>query len=76
LGRCKPNPGPDTADAADSNGVRPPTINAIVTMLRFFFKVTPHRPEVARHLVFVYEPRTLPRVLSPELPSGVADPIG
>jgi hypothetical protein len=36
-----------------------------VTVLRFFFKVTLDRPEIARHLVFVYEPRKLPRVLSP-----------
>ena len=35
-------------------------------VLRFFFKVTLDRPETARHLVFVYEPRKLPRVLSPE----------
>src|SRR6202049_2791585 len=47
-------------------GVQPPTINATVTALRFFFKVTLDRPETTRHLVFVYEPRKLPRVLSPE----------
>jgi integrase/recombinase XerD len=46
-------------------GVRPPTINATVTALRFFFKVTLDRPETTRRLVFVYEPRKLPRVLSP-----------
>jgi hypothetical protein len=34
-------------------------------VLRFFFKVTLDRPETARRLVFVYEPRKLPRVLSP-----------
>jgi integrase/recombinase XerD len=48
------------------SGVRPPTINATVTALRFFFKVTLDRPQTTRHLVFVYEPRRLPRVLSPE----------
>jgi integrase/recombinase XerD len=37
-----------------------------VTVLRFFFKVTLDRPETTRHLVFVYEPRKLRRVLSPE----------
>jgi site-specific recombinase XerD len=37
-----------------------------VTVLRFFFKVTLDRPDIMRHLVFVYEPRKLPRVLSPE----------
>src|SRR5258707_883045 len=47
-------------------GVQPPTFNATVTALRFFFKVTLDRPETTRHLVFVYEPRKLPRVLSPE----------
>ena len=48
------------------SGVQPPSINATVTALRFFFKVTLDRPETTRHLVFVYEPRKLPRVLSPE----------
>ncbi len=66
---------PDTATAEDlrafqlhltATGVRPPTINTIVTVLRFFFKVTLDRPEITRHLVFVYEPRKLPRVLSPQ----------
>jgi integrase len=38
----------------------------MVTVLRFFFKVTLDRPETTGHLVFVYEPRKLPRVLSPE----------
>ena len=66
---------PDTATPEDlrslqlhltETGVRPPTINATVTALRFFFKVTLDRPETTRHLVFVYEPRKLPRVLSPE----------
>jgi integrase/recombinase XerD len=46
--------------------VRPPTINATVTALRFFFRVTLDRPETTRHLVFVYAPRKVPRVLSPE----------
>jgi integrase len=66
---------PDTASAEDlrafqlhlsATGVQPPTINTTVTVLRFFFKVTLDRPETTRHLVFVYEPRKLPRVLSPE----------
>jgi len=47
-------------------GAQPPSINATVTALRFFFKVTLDRPETTRYLVFVYEPRKLPRVLSPE----------
>ena len=66
---------PDTATAEElrafqlhltETGVQPPTINATVTALRFFFKVTLDRPETTRHVVFVYEPRKLPRVLSPE----------
>jgi integrase/recombinase XerD len=66
---------PDSATAEElrafqlhltETGVQPPTINATVTALRFFFKVTLDRPETTRHLVFVYEPRKLPRVLSPE----------
>jgi integrase/recombinase XerD len=66
---------PDTATAEDlrafqlhltETGVQPPTINTTVTVLRFFFKVTLDRPEITRHLVFVYEPRKLPRVLSCE----------
>ncbi len=65
---------PDTATTEDlrafqlhltATGVQPPTINATVTVLRFFFKVTLDRPETTRHLVFVYEPRKLPRVLRP-----------
>ncbi len=36
------------------------------TVPRFFIKGALDRPEVTRHLVFVYEPRKLPRVLSPE----------
>jgi site-specific recombinase XerD len=47
-------------------GVQPTSINTTVTALRFFFKVTLDRPETTRRLVFVYEPRKLPRVLSPE----------
>src|SRR5438067_12963227 len=66
---------PDTATAEDlrafqlhltASGVRPTSINGTVTVLRFFFKVTLDRPETTRRLVFVYEPRKLPRVLSPE----------
>jgi integrase/recombinase XerD len=69
------NRSPDTATAEElrtfqvhltETGVRPPTINATVTALRFFFKVTLDHPETTRHLVFVYEPRKLPRVLSPD----------
>jgi len=47
-------------------GVRPPSINGSVAALRFFFTVTLDRPEMARHLTFVREPRKMPAVLSPE----------
>lgn len=66
---------PDTATPEDlrrfqlhqsETEVRPPTINSAATALRFFFTVTLDRPEMARHLVFVREPRKVPVVLSPE----------
>src|SRR6266567_290468 len=66
---------PDTATAEDlrrfqlhqmQTGVRPPTVNGSVAALRFFFTVTLDRPEMARHLTFVHEPRKMPVVLSPE----------
>ena len=47
-------------------GVRPPSINGSVAALRFFFTVTLDRPDMARHLTFVREPRKMPAVLSPE----------
>ena len=65
---------PDTATPEDlrrfqlhqtQTGVRPPSINSSVAALRFFF-VTLDRPEMARHLTFVREPRKMPAVLSPE----------
>jgi site-specific recombinase XerD len=66
---------PDTAVAEDlrrfqlhqtQTGVRAPSINGSVAVLRFFFTVTLDRPEMARHLTFVREPREIPAVLSPE----------
>jgi len=66
---------PDTATPEDlrgfqlhqtQTGVRPPSINGSVAALRFFFTVTLDRPEMARHLTFVREPRKMPAVLSPE----------
>jgi integrase/recombinase XerD len=66
---------PDTATAEDlrrfqlhqtQSGVRPPSINGSVAALRFFFTVTLDRPEMARYLTFVREPRKMPVVLSPE----------
>src|SRR5690606_24963807 len=41
-----------------------PTMNAIVSALRFFFSRTLDRPELARRLVRVSQPRNLPIVLS------------
>ena len=66
---------PDTATPEDlrrfqlhqtQTGVRAPSINGSVAALRFFFTVTLDRPEMARHLTFVREPRKIPVVLSPE----------
>ena len=65
---------PETATAEDlrlfqlhlsETHVRPPTINATVTALRFLFTVTLDRAEVARRLTFVHEPRKLPVVSAP-----------
>ena len=66
---------PDTATAEDlrrfqhhqaQTGVRPPSINSAVAALRFFFTVTLDRPDLARRLTVVREPRRLPSVLSVE----------
>jgi len=66
---------PDTTTAEDlrrfqlhqaQTGVRPPTINSAVAALRFFFTVTLDRPDLARRLTIVREPRRLPAVLSVE----------
>jgi integrase/recombinase XerD len=37
-----------------ASGVAAPGLNATVTALRFFFKVTLDRPETTRRLVFEY----------------------
>lgn len=64
---------PDTATAEDlrrfqveqqESGVPVPTMNSIVAALRFFFNHTLDRPDLARKLVRVAYPRTLPVVLS------------
>ena len=66
---------PDTTTAEDlrrfqlhqsQTGVRPPSINSAVAALRFFFTVTLDRPDLARRLTIVREPRRLPAVLSVE----------
>ena len=65
---------PDTATAEElrrfqlhqrETGVHPPTINGSVAALRFFFTVSLARPDMARALTFVREPRKIPVVLSP-----------
>ena len=43
-----------------------PSVNAAMTALRFFFKVTLRRSDVVEDVVFIREPRRLPVVLSPE----------
>src|ERR1700737_1204325 len=66
---------PDTATAEDlrrfqlhqtQTGMQPPSINSTVAALRFFFNVTLDRPDLARRLTIVREPRRLPAVLSVE----------
>src|ERR1700739_1290561 len=70
LGRSPDTPSPEHIRLFQLHqtrpGVRPPSINGSVAALRFFFTVTLDRPEMARHLTFVREPRKLPAVLSPE----------
>ena len=66
---------PDTATAEDlrrfqlhqtQTGMQPPSINSAVAALRFFFTMTLDRPDLARRLTVVSEPRRLPAVLSVE----------
>jgi integrase/recombinase XerD len=40
-----------------SSGAGTPKINATVSALRFFFNVTLDRPDLAKHLAFMHEPR-------------------
>jgi integrase/recombinase XerD len=69
------NRSPDTATAEDlrrfqlhqtQSGMQPPSINSAVSALRFFFTVTLDRPDLARRLTIVRQPRRLPPVLSVE----------
>ena len=66
---------PDTATAEDlrgfqlhqmQSGMQPASINSAVSALRFFFTVTLDRPDLARRLTVVRQPRRLPAVLSVE----------
>jgi site-specific recombinase XerD len=70
LGRSR-----DTATAEDLHrfqveqreaGVPVPTVNSIVSALRFFFTHTLDRPDLARRLVRVMHPRKMPAVSSPD----------
>ncbi|WP_247387918.1 MULTISPECIES: phage integrase N-terminal SAM-like domain-containing protein [unclassified Bradyrhizobium] len=49
-----------------SCGAGTPKINATVSALRFLFNVTLDRPDLAKQLAFMHEPRKVPIVLSPE----------
>ena len=49
-----------------SIGTTVPTVNVSATALRFFFRVTLKRRDLAEELVATREPRRLPVVLSPE----------
>ena len=66
---------PDTASNEDvrrfqlrlsSDGVSAASMNNTVSGLRFFFRVTLGRTDIASHLPFVRQPHKLPVVLSPE----------
>src|SRR5262249_14021691 len=46
--------------------MQPPSINTAVSALRFLFTVTLDRPDLARRLTVVRQPRRLPAVLSVE----------
>jgi hypothetical protein len=48
------------------SGMQPPSINTAVSALRFLFTVTLDRPDLARRLTVVRQPRRLPSVLSVE----------
>jgi integrase/recombinase XerD len=66
---------PDTAKPEDvrgfqlhltSRGAGTPKINATVAALRFFFRVTLDRPDLARYLSTIHEPRKAPVIVSPD----------
>ena len=66
---------PDTASNEDvrrfqlhltSDGISAGSMNNTVSGLRFFFRVTLDRSDIANHLPFVRQPQKLPIILSPE----------
>ena len=74
---------PDTATTDDlrrfqieqqDDGVPVPTMNSIVSALRFFFTHTVDRPDLARRLVRLAHPRKLPVVLSRDESPGCSTP--
>ncbi len=76
---------PDTATAEDlrrfqlhqrQSGMQPSSINSAVSALRFFFTVTLDRPDLARRLTVVRQPRRLPAVLSVEEIALLLQPPG
>ena len=75
LGRSPDSATPDDLRAyqlhmADTK-VTPPTFNARITALRFFFSMTCERDEMKKYMQFRTEPRKLPIVLSIEEVSAV-----
>jgi site-specific recombinase XerD len=66
-------PSPDTATAEElrlfqlhqtQTGMQPPIINSAVSAMRLSFTVTLDRPDLARRLTVVLQPRRIPAVLS------------
>jgi site-specific recombinase XerD len=49
-----------------SRGVSPGSINGALAALKFFFRITVQRFDIANHIELVRQPRRLPVVLSPE----------
>jgi integrase/recombinase XerD len=49
-----------------SSGLGVPSVNAAMTALRFFFKITLRKGDVTEDIAFAREPRRLPVVLSPD----------
>src|SRR5262249_749919 len=48
------------------SGAHTPKINATVSALRFFFDVPLDRADLGKQMTFIYEPRKVPVVLSPD----------
>jgi integrase len=48
------------------SGLTPASVNSVMVGLRFFFRVTLHRPEALEYIAMAREPQRLPVVLSPE----------